>query len=77
MFGSRRGKDQCAPSALSHRAATLPPWIAPIGAALMILNGTPPSSGSADPARSTPAKKEYTFHIDLGIEFLFHFRDPE
>src|ERR1700722_5582422 len=23
------------------------------------------------------AKKEYTFHIDLGIEFLFHSVDPE
>jgi hypothetical protein len=23
------------------------------------------------------SEKEYTFHIDLGIEFLFHSDDPE
>jgi hypothetical protein len=30
----------------------------------------------ADPSAARP-QKEYTFHIDLGIEFLFHSGDPE
>jgi hypothetical protein len=78
MFGSRRGRDQGASSALSHRGATPPPWIVPHGAASKILNGTPFSSSARQSfAVCAWSKKEYTFHIDLGIEFLFHYPDPE
>jgi hypothetical protein len=44
----------------------------------MIVIDTPPSFGAPDPAREhTRQKKEYTFHIDLGIEFLFHYAHLE
>jgi hypothetical protein len=38
----------------------------------MIFDRTPSSRTGADPSRRRSPKKEYTFHIDLGIEFLFH-----
>ncbi len=75
---SDQGRDQGAPSALSQRGATSPPWIVPIGAASMILNRTPfSSSARRSVAVCASPKKEYTFHIDLGIEFLFHSGHPE
>jgi NAD(P)-dependent dehydrogenase (short-subunit alcohol dehydrogenase family) len=35
-----------------------------------------PSSVGADHPNARQVKKEYTFHLDLGIEFLFHSPNP-
>src|ERR1700722_3521410 len=62
-------------TSLSERAATLPPWIFPIRPAPIIPNFM--GSSSKRPNPSGRSKKECTFHIDLGIEFLFHSDDAE